>query len=78
MMFVGTYFLPLLDGTVDLDVNNIANTVYPIQSVFARSYSQLPKTFQTRVHEPVRLEVRVEGDHALLAKVAAEGILIRR
>lgn len=40
--------------------------------------SHLLGPFDFGFYEPVRLQVRVQGDHALLAEVAAEGILFRR
>lgn len=66
--------LPLLDGTVDLDVDNITDAEWMLVDSQLQVKIFLLSGFYSLVH----LQVGVQGDHALLAKVPAEGILRSR
>lgn len=60
--------LPLLHGTVCLDVDNITDAVaLLVKCGNSRNFFGL--------YSLVHLQVGVQGDHALLAEVPAEGIL---
>lgn len=59
--------LPLLNGTVHLDIDDITNAVNQSVSIARQMSSQS--------YALVLSKVGVQGDHALLAELPAEGIL---